>query len=308
MSDDSSVNTPLPSLTEAHLSARRSRAIAISSDSHLFATKNRYGASETPSTTTTVRESTASSYTMLYPSSRSTSSAEPTESATSPIEPPSSPSALSPSSPGSPIRVPARLRRMYAQFEGEQEQRDHSDTSLAAAATGKGKVVVVGVAKIEKKYSPPPTAGAGPVVDRKPSPEQRKTQRTGPRKRVPPPAPVPHLTKKSRGRRVPEPDEARERTHICAVPGCAKSFARAEHLKRHVISLHTHEKRTYISLNPLGTYASPLPISFTLNDELIWDGVLLFCSIYFFAAFVCECGKTFARRDNLMQHQRVHTT
>ncbi|KAF8481625.1 hypothetical protein DFH94DRAFT_611859, partial [Russula ochroleuca] len=109
-----------------------------------------------------------------------------------------------------------------------------------------------------------PTAGTSPVIDRHPSPE-RKTQRTTPRKRIPPPAPVPHLIKKSRGRRVPEPDEARERTHICAVPGCSKSFARAEHLKRHVISLHTHEK-----------------------------------------PFVCECGKTFARRDNLLQHQRVH--
>jgi hypothetical protein len=253
MSDDSSVNTPLPSLTKAHLSARRARALAIS-PKHLFAeSKNNYGASETPSSTTTAaRESTASSYTMLYPSSR-TSSAEPTESTTSPIEPPSSPLASGPSSPGSPIRVPARLRRMYAQFEGEQ--RDHSDTSVAAAATGKGKVVIAGVAKTEDKSSPPPTAGASPVVDRKPSPEQRKTQRTGPRKRVPPPAPVPHLIKKSRGRRVPEPDEARERTHICAVPGCSKSFARAEHLKRHVISLHTHEKRTYIS----GTYVSPFP-------------------------------------------------
>jgi hypothetical protein len=280
MSDHSSVNTPLPSLTEAHLSARRARTLAISSDSHLSAeSSNSYGASETPSSTTTaVRESTASSYTMLYPSSR-TSSAEPTEFATSPIEPPSSPSALSPSSPGSPIRVPARLRRMYAQFEGEQ--RDHSNTSVAATAAGKGKVVVVGVAKIEEKYSPPPTAGAGPVDDRKPSPEQRKTQRTGPRKRVPPPAPVPHLIKKSRGRRVPEPDEARERTHICAVPGCSKSFARAEHLKRHVISLHTHEKRTYISLNPLGTYVSPFPLFYTGRRTDMGRRVVFFCSILF---------------------------
>jgi hypothetical protein len=303
MSDDSSVNTPLSSLTQAHLSARRARALTISSHSHLFAeSENSYGASETPSSTTTaVRESTTSSYTMLYPSSR-TPSAEPTESATSPIEPPSSP--LSPSSPGSPIRVPARLRRMYAQFEGEQ--RDHSDTSVAAAASGKGKVVVVGIAKIEEKYSPPPTAGAGPVVE--PSPEQRKTQRMGPRKRVPPPAPVPHLIKKSRGRRVPEPDEARERAHVCAVPGCSKSFARAEHLKRHVISLHTHEKRTYISLNPQGTYVSPFPPFHTgRRTDMGWR-VCVFVLFCFLAAFVCECGKTFARRDNLMQHQRVHAT
>lgn len=249
MSDNSSVNAPLPSLTEAHLSARRARALAISPDSHLFAeSTNSYGDSETPSSTTTaVRESTASSYTMVSSSSR-TSSAEPTESTTSPIEPPSSPSALSPSSPGSPIRVPARLRRMYAQqSEGEQRERDFSETSVATATTGKGKVVVIGLTKFEESGSPPPTAGASPVVDHKPSPEQRKIQRTGPRKRVPPPAPVPHLIKKSRGRRVPEPDEARERAHICAVPGCSKSFARAEHLKRHVISLHTHEKRAYVS-------------------------------------------------------------
>jgi hypothetical protein len=235
MSDDCSVNTPPPSLSEAHLSARGAGSL-ISPDSHLFAgTKNSYGASETPSsTTTTARASSASAFTMLYPSSR-TSSAEPTESSTSSIEPPASP-ALGP--PGSPIRVPARLRRMYAQFEGEQEY--NSDTS--APPTTK-KVIVIGVAKIEGKDSPLPTAGTSPVVDSNPSPE-RKTQRTAPRKRIPPPAPVPHLIKKSRGRRVPEPDEARERAHICAVPGCSKSFARAEHLKRHVISLHTHEKRT----------------------------------------------------------------
>ena len=281
MSDYSPVNSPLPPLTEAHLSAIRARALAISPEPHLFSeSKNSYGASETPSsTTTTVRESTASFYTMLYPSSR-TSSAEPTEPATSPIESPCFPSAVSRSSPGSPIRVPARLRRMYAQFEGEQ-----SDTlvAAAAAATGKGKVVVVGVTKTEGRDSSPSTSGASPVVDRKPSPEQRKTQRTGPRKRVQPPAPVPHLIKKSRGRRVPEPDEARERTHICAVPGCSKSFARAEHLKRHVISLHTHEKRTY--LNPRGPMCPPFFHS-TLDDELIWGGILCF---FFFVLFSFSC-------------------
>ena len=237
MSDDCSVNTPPPSLSEARLSASGAGSL-ISPDSHLFAgTKNSYGVSETPSSTsTTARASSTSSFTMLYPSSR-TSSAEPTESSTSSIEPPASPSALGP--PGSPIRVPARLRRMYAQFEEEQEY--NSDTSAPPIA--KKKVVVIGVAKIVEKDSPLSAAGTTPVVDSNPSLE-RKTQRTAPRKRIPPPSPVPHLIKKSRGRRVPEPDEARERAHICAVPGCSKSFARAEHLKRHVISLHTHEKRT----------------------------------------------------------------
>jgi hypothetical protein len=144
---------------------------------------------------------------------------------------------------------------MYAQIS-----EGHGD-----AATGKTKVVVVvGAAQIEETDSPPPppTAGTipaavvpGPVPDPNSNPPERKAQRAAPRKRIPPPAPVPHLIKKSRGRRVPEPDEAKERAHICAVPGCSKSFARAEHLKRHVISLHTHEKRTCfflpLSLHPL---------------------------------------------------------
>ena len=33
------------------------------------------------------------------------------------------------------------------------------------------------------------------------------------------------------------------RTFICVVPGCGKCFVRSEHLKRHVRSIHTHDKR-----------------------------------------------------------------
>ena len=77
------------------------------------------------------------------------------------------------------------------------------------------------------------------------------------------PIPVPNLTKKSRGRRVPTVDslksgekcwkgrsgqdknegEKNARTFICDTAGCGKCFARGEHLKRHVRSIHTHEKR-----------------------------------------------------------------
>ena len=33
------------------------------------------------------------------------------------------------------------------------------------------------------------------------------------------------------------------RTFVCVVPGCGKCFVRSEHLKRHVRSIHTHDKR-----------------------------------------------------------------
>jgi hypothetical protein len=105
------------------------------------------------------------------------------------------------------------------------------------------------------------------------------------RRARPLPVPVPNLSKKSRGRRVPTttsitslsmasmasvasavsedaaaadaatpaPDpnspaptpgtSAAGRTFTCQVDGCGKLFSRGEHLKRHVRSLHTHEKR-----------------------------------------------------------------
>lgn len=73
---------------------------------------------------------------------------------------------------------------------------------------------------------------------------------------APAPVPVPNLTKKSRGRRVPtnpgtviSPDGAprRARGYVCKVPGCGKCFARGEHLKRHIRSIHTNEKREFVS-------------------------------------------------------------
>lgn len=76
---------------------------------------------------------------------------------------------------------------------------------------------------------------------------------------LPVPVPVPHLTKKSRGRRVPTVTSFEDlattvgkkkgnsgknsRMYLCEVDGCGKCFARGEHLKRHVRSIHTYEKR-----------------------------------------------------------------
>lgn len=99
------------------------------------------------------------------------------------------------------------------------------------------------------------------------------------RVRKAPPVPVPNLTKKSRGRRVPtvsDPDSdcsgsygvAKSRTFRCSVSGCGKCFLRGEHLKRHVRSIHTHDKP--------------------------------------FKCTIPSCGKHFSRRDNLFQHLKIH--
>ncbi|KAH7874345.1 uncharacterized protein C8R40DRAFT_1047618 [Lentinula edodes] len=90
---------------------------------------------------------------------------------------------------------------------------------------------------------------------------------------LPVPIPIPNLTKKSRGRRVPTASTLDNsgkgvRVHTCKVPGCGKCFARGEHLKRHVRSIHTYDK----------PHKCPYP----------------------------GCGKDFSRHDNLGQHMRVH--
>ena len=81
--------------------------------------------------------------------------------------------------------------------------------------------------------------------------------RRGPRSRASLPVPVPNLTKKSRGRRVPtipnidkeevQPNGAQKpgRLYVCKVEDCGKCFNRGEHLKRHIRSIHTHEKRMF---------------------------------------------------------------
>lgn len=71
--------------------------------------------------------------------------------------------------------------------------------------------------------------------------------------RAPAPVPIANLTKKSRGRRVPtSPIHVQDggiskaaRPHVCPAEDCQKRFSRNEHLKRHVRSIHTEEKRKF---------------------------------------------------------------
>ncbi|KAI7870246.1 hypothetical protein BDF14DRAFT_1682312, partial [Spinellus fusiger] len=58
------------------------------------------------------------------------------------------------------------------------------------------------------------------------------------------------------------------RMFTCKVDGCGKVFKRSEHLKRHIRSIHTHEK------------------PFECPYE--------------------SCNKRFSRSDNLNQHIRIH--
>ncbi|KZP28778.1 hypothetical protein FIBSPDRAFT_852024, partial [Athelia psychrophila] len=147
----------------------------------------------------------------------------------------------------------------------------------------------------EQQYEapPPPPQYHGSAYARYTAPSQytfletytsaSQTERRGPRTRTAPPVPVPNLTKKSRGRRVPttavketpspvavkaEGVQKAARVYVCKVEECGKCFSRGEHLKRHIRSIHTHEK-----------------------------------------PFQCShpaCDKYFNRHDNLLQHQKVH--
>ncbi|KAG9052539.1 hypothetical protein FS842_009697 [Serendipita sp. 407] len=90
----------------------------------------------------------------------------------------------------------------------------------------------------------------------------------GLRSRKPPPIPIPDLTKRSRGRHVASTGDDDIRKYHCTVFGCDKRFARGEHLKRHIRSIHTHEK----------PHQCPYP----------------------------GCLRGFSRTDNMMQHMRTH--
>lgn len=115
-------------------------------------------------------------------------------------------------------------------------------------------------------YYPEQAAFSGDLdsnEEAKPLPTTPGRRRTRPSSSLGVPVPVPNLTKKSRGRRVPTMSSLEDlrsaasgagkkrqnssgktaRMYLCDVEGCGKCFARGEHLKRHVRSIHTYEKR-----------------------------------------------------------------
>jgi hypothetical protein len=79
----------------------------------------------------------------------------------------------------------------------------------------------------------------------KPAPKAKSNRRRGTQLDIP--VPVPGLTKNSRGRTVPRKAEAASddgsRPFWCDIDNCDKLFSRGEHLKRHVVSIHTDKKR-----------------------------------------------------------------
>ncbi|KAF8549867.1 hypothetical protein OG21DRAFT_1514692 [Imleria badia] len=126
-----------------------------------------------------------------------------------------------------------------------------------------------------------------------------RPSRRGSRAMTKVPVPIPNLTKKSRGRKVPttfngEPiyaasrDKTKKgvRTYTCHADGCGKCFVRGEHLKRH-IRLDVFSFLCFFVL----PRRSPAHLSFL------------------FEAWMCtyeNCTRAFSRRDNLNQHLRIH--
>ncbi|KAL4067230.1 hypothetical protein V8B97DRAFT_1873848 [Scleroderma yunnanense] len=182
----------------------------------------------------------------------------------------------------------------YEEDQGEEQDEDDEDgdflpqrrttskstrlRSRSIAGRNTVRYQPYGVNGAAKRTSKSPMVSASdltPEISPGQAGKLRKNART-----LPIPIPVPNLTKKSRGRRVPtvqnittssrgQRDAALSaRIYLCDVSGCGKCFARGEHLKRHIRSIHTHEK----------PHRCPYP----------------------------GCGKEFSRHDNLGQHMKVH--
>lgn len=114
---------------------------------------------------------------------------------------------------------------------GESEVDDKNDGSYGKPLTRK------------KARSARVAHAAHPYL--KPAPKAKGNARRGTKLELP--VPVPGLTKNSRGRTVPKKTESTfedvSRPFWCHVEDCDKLFSRGEHLKRHISSIHTDDKR-----------------------------------------------------------------
>jgi len=174
---------------------------------------------------------------------------------------------------------------LYDSDSGEDEKSEsESDPSYMPSSPRARPMSLPNASHIRARHIRSSSAGSGTTIGL--GGESLHAQRAV---RTPAPEPVPNLTKKSRGRRVPtasalygvygSPSASsagigsgsggkNARTYVCKVKECGKCFARSEHLKRHVRSIHTNEK------------PHRCPHS--------------------------GCNKEFSRHDNLCQHMRVH--
>ena len=114
---------------------------------------------------------------------------------------------------------------------GESEVEDDGDRSWGTPPSKK------------KARSARVSRAAHPYL--KPAAKPKGDKRRGTKIEIP--IPVPGLTKNSRGRCVPKKTEGfvedGSRPFWCHVQDCDKLFSRGEHLKRHILSIHTQAKR-----------------------------------------------------------------
>lgn len=89
----------------------------------------------------------------------------------------------------------------------------------------------------------------------RPAPRDKGSKRRSTKLEIP--VPVPGLTKNSRGRCVPKKTEVvfddGTRPFWCHVKDCDKLFNRGEHLKRHILSIHTDDRREALQLRFLAS-------------------------------------------------------
>ena len=152
-----------------------------------------------------------------------------------------------------PKKQTTMARRRKSRKAATDEQSDTQTQSSLSSSSPKLSIITrhPSLASVSTTSRDQPDAPQTISWDASPtSDDHHESEPRLPRSRATLPTPVPNLTKKSRGRRVPTKESSRTTTdqketrlYMCPVEGCGKCFHRGEHLKRHIRSIHTHEKR-----------------------------------------------------------------